>query len=73
MVAFVPILVSTAYNIATRTIGKKALDAAIKKYGPTFIKTLQNIGKNRVIRGMGISCIAVIITFHSHDFDPNKT
>ena len=47
MVAFVPILTSTAYSIATRTIGKKALDAAIKKYGPTFIKTLQNIGKNR--------------------------
>jgi len=47
MVAFVPILASTAYNIATRTIGKKALDAAIKKYGKPFIQTLQNIGKNR--------------------------
>jgi len=47
MVAFVPILASTAYNIATRTIGKKALQQAITKYGKPFIQTLQNIGKNR--------------------------
>ena len=44
--AFVPITITVATSIATRTIGKKALQEAIKKYGPTFIKTLQKIGKN---------------------------
>ena len=46
-VIFVPMAFSLATSIATRVIGKKALQEAIKRYGPTFIKTLQNIGKNK--------------------------
>ena len=45
-VIFVPMAFSLATSIATRVIGKKALQEAIKRYGPTFIKTLQKIGKN---------------------------
>ncbi len=47
MAIFVPMAFSLAISIATRVIGKKALQEATKRYGPTFIKTLQNIGKNK--------------------------
>ena len=46
MAVFIPMALSVATSIATRTIGKKALQQAITKYGKTFIKTLHNIGKN---------------------------
>ena len=45
-VIFIPMALNVATSIATRTIGKKALQQAITKYGKPFIKTLQNIGKN---------------------------
>jgi len=45
-VIFIPMAISLATSIATRTIAKKALQEAIKRYGPTFVKTLQKIGKN---------------------------
>ena len=45
--AFVPITINVATQIATRTIGKKALEKAITTYGKPFIQTLQNIGKNK--------------------------
>ena len=47
MAIFVPMAFSLAISIATRVIGKKVLQEATKRYGPTFIKTLQNIGKNK--------------------------
>ena len=43
---FAPMAISLATSIATRTIGKKALQQAATKYGKPFIQTLQNIGKN---------------------------
>ena len=44
---FIPITISLATQIATRTIGKKALQKAITTYGKPFIQNLQNIGKNK--------------------------
>ena len=44
---FAPMAISLATSIATRTIGKKALQQAATKYGKPFIQTLQNIGKNK--------------------------
>jgi len=47
MPVFIPAMaISLATSIATRTIGKKALQKAITTYGKPFIKTLQNIGNN---------------------------
>ena len=47
MPVFIPYMaISLATSIATRTIGKKALQKAITTYGKPFIKTLQNIGNN---------------------------
>ena len=47
MPVFIPAMaISVATSIATRTIGKKALQKAITTYGKPFIKTLQNIGNN---------------------------
>ena len=47
MAIFVPMALSVATSIATRVIGKKALQKAITTYGKPFIQTLQNIGKNK--------------------------
>ena len=47
MPVFIPYMaISLATSIATRTIGKKALQKAITTYCKPFIKTLQNIGNN---------------------------
>jgi len=46
-IIFAPMAISLATSIATRTIGKKALQKAITTYGKPFIQTLQNIGKNK--------------------------
>lgn len=46
-IMFAPMAISLATSIATRTIGKKALQKAITTYGKPFIQTLQNIGKNK--------------------------
>ena len=43
---FIPITISLATQIATRTIGKKALQKAITTYGKPFIQTLQKISNN---------------------------
>ena len=44
---FIPITISVATSIATRTIGKKALQKAITTYGKPFIQTLQKIGGDK--------------------------
>ena len=44
---FIPITISLATQIATRTIGKKALQKAITTYGKPFIQTLQKIGGDK--------------------------
>jgi hypothetical protein len=47
MPAFIPYMaISLATSIATRTIGKKALQKAITTYGKPFIQTLQKISNN---------------------------
>ena len=47
MPVFIPYMaISLATSIATRTIGKKALQKAITTDGKPIIKTLQNIGNN---------------------------
>jgi len=47
MPVFIPYMaISLATSIATRTIGKKALQKAITTYGKPFIQTLQKISNN---------------------------
>lgn len=46
LLAFVPMALSVATSIATKTIGKKALQKAVTAYGKPFIQTLQKLGNN---------------------------